>query len=434
MKKIVRQFILVLSLAALSNSLQAMDLQQVTALAIEQDINLQIARSQLDALGYTLPQAKSAMRPQINLGANASYSDSQNALLPDDRQTVAGYSLNLQQSLYSRKISAQVDAASANIEKAQTELKAARQSVLLRVTEAYFNILSAQDNVAFAKAEKNAIGRQLEQAKKRFEVGLVAITDVKEAQASYDSSLSQEILAINGLDNAREALGVIIGHALSEALSPLGDELVLEQPQNSRDWVAQAQQFNLNVLSAQAALKAANHNRRIARADGGPTLKLLASYQDNRVDSDRYGYSDGNDLTLSVQLDMPLYSGGRTRSTIAKAEAEYTVAQNNLRLQQRLAAQQTRTAYLAVVSGMGQVNALKQVEASSQAALEATQAGFDVGTRTSVEVLNSLRNLYRARRDYASARYSYLVNKLKLKQSVGQLEIQDVETVNRWLR
>ena len=434
MKKLNTLALVALVLSVSSAKLFAMDLSQVYQIASEQDVQLQIARSKLDATRYTLPQAQSANKPQVNLSANASYSDKQSSALADDKQAIAGYSLSLTQSLYNRKTSAQAEAADANIRKAEAELKAAEQDLLVRVTEAYFNILKAQDNVAFADAEKNAIGRQLEQAKKRFEVGLIAITDVKEAQASYDSSLSQEILAINGLDNAREALAVILGRPITEKLAPLGESLELLLPEESERWVEQAQQFNLNILSAQAALQAANQNRQIAKSDKGPTVNFIASYAGNKVDSDNFGFSDSNDLTLSVQLNMPLYTGGRTSSAISKAEADYTTAQNNLLLQKRLAAQQTRTAYLAVVSGIGQVNALKQVLASSQAALEATEAGFDVGTRTSVEVLNSLRNTYRAKRDYASARYDFLINTLKLKQAAGLLEDADLKDINQWLQ
>ena len=432
MKKYRNIFFSLLLISASSN-LFAIDLQQVAELAFVQDVKLRIARSNLDAIRYTLPQATSAMRPQVNLGANATYIDSQNSLLPNDKLTTGGYSLSLQQSLYNRKISAQVGVADANIQKAETELKVAEQELLLRVTEAYFNILSAQDNVTFAQAEKVAISRQLEQARKRFEVGLIAITDVKEAQASYDSSLSLEILAVNGLDNSLEALSVIIGSPLSEALAPLGEELNLQILRSDNNWIEQAQQFNLNILSAQATLQAANQNRKIAKSDNGPTVNFIASYAGNNIDSDIYGYSDNNDLMFSVQLNVPLYTGGRTRSTISKAEADYTTAQNNVLLQKRLASQQTRTAYLAVVSGIGQVNALKQVLASSQAALEATEAGFNVGTRTSVDVLNSLRNTYGARRDFASARYNYLINTLKLKQAAGLLKVQDLQVINQWL-
>ena len=305
----------------------------------------------------------------------------------------------------------------------------------MRVTEAYFNILSAQDTVEFAEAEKNAIGRQLEQAKKRFEVGLIAITDVKEAQASFDASLAQEIIARNTLDNANQALQVIIGQRLEFKLSTLGDEvaLVIPDPADRSAWVEQALQNNLGLVSAEAALQAASENRRIAKADGKPTVNLFASYADNSIDSDANGDFDTDDLTLSVQLDWPLYTGGRTGAAVEQAEADYSTAQNNLLLQKRLVSQQANTAYLAVVSGIGQVNAFEQALVSTNAALEATEAGFDVGTRTSVDVLNSLRETYRARRDYASSRYEYLVNTLKLKQAAGLLSVDDLVTVNQWL-
>jgi len=434
MKKLSMIALTTLLLALSSSRLYAMDLLQVQALASEQDVQLKIARSQLDAIRFTLPQAQSANKPQVNLSANASYSDKKNSLTNDDKQGILGYNLSLTQSLYNSKTSAQANAANANITKAESELKAAEQDLLVRVTEAYFNILSAQDTVAFAQAEKNAIGRQLEQARKRFEVGLIAITDVKEAQASYDSSLSQEISANNALDNAREALAVIIGQPLKEKLTPLGEMLALTLPENSDDWVSQAQHSNLNVMTAVASLKAANENRKIAKSDNRPTVNLVASYASNDIDSDYYGFYDNNDLTLSLQLNMPLYTGGRVSAGISKAEADYATAQNNVLLQKRLAAQQTRTAYLAVVSGVAQVKALKQVLASSTAALEATEAGFDVGTRTSVEVLDSLRNTYRAKRDYASARYDFLINTLKLKQATGLLNMEELQGINQWLK
>lgn len=434
MKKLSKIALTTLLLALSSSSLYAMDLLQVQALASEQDVQLKIARSKLDAIRFTLPQAQSANKPQVNLSANASYSDKKNSLSNDDKQGVLGYNLSLTQSLYNSKTSAQANAADANIAKAEAELKAAEQDLLVRVTEAYFNILSAQDTVAFAQAEKNAIGRQLEQARKRFEVGLIAITDVKEAQASYDSSLSQEISANNGLDNAREALAVIIGQPIEEKLAPLGETLALTLPENSNEWVEQAQHSNLKVMAALASLKAANENRKIAKSDNRPTVNFIASYAGNDIDSDYYGFYDNNDLTLSLQLNMPLYTGGRVSAVISKAEADYATAQDNVLLQKRLAAQQTRTAYLAVVSGVAQVKALKQVLASSTAALKATEAGFDVGTRTSVEVLNSLRNTYRAKRDYASARYNFLINTLKLKQAAGLLNMEDLQGINQWLK
>lgn len=413
----------------------AFDLNRIYQLAEQQDIQLMIAQSQLQSVSTTLTQAQSANRPQINLSAGAAYSDQDNSLTADDTLTNLTYAVNLKQNLYNTEINATKDVASANINKAEADYKAARQDLLVRVTEAYFNILSAGDSVAFAQAEKKAIARQLEQAKKRFEVGLIAITDVKEAQASYDLSVSQEIVANNTLDNTKEALQVITGEPLTETLATLGEalDLVIPEPANAKQWVEQAKKFNLSLVSAEAELIAASENRKIARSGEKPTVDFLASYQGAQIDSDNNGGFDTSDLSLSVQLNMPLYTSGRTGAVIEQSEANYATAQNNLLLQKRLIAQQTGTAYLAVVAGIAQVNALKQALNSTTAALDATQAGFDVGTRTSVDVLNSLRETYRSRRDYASARYAYLINTLKLKQAAGTLSQEDLNAINQWL-
>lgn len=435
MKHFTRSVLVISLLSIFSSTSTALDLVQTHELAKQQDVQLKIALSQLQSSRFTLPQAKSANRPQVNLSANTSYQDKGNTLTGDDKQKSYGYTLNFQQSLYNPESWSQVDAVEASIIQSEADYQAALQDVMVRVTGAYFDILSGLDNVDFARAEKNAIERQLEQAKKRFEVGLIAITDVKEAQASFDFSVSQEIIAINTLDNARVALQLIIGETLQQPLSVLGDQmdLLIPEPADSRGWVEQAQKFNLNLVSSQAALTAANENRKIARAGHKPTVDLIASYKDKDIDSDLSGDFDTDDLTLSIQFNMPLYTSGRIRGAIDQAEADYMTAQNNLLFQKRLAAQQTNTAYLAVVSGIGQVHALEQSLISSRAALEATEAGFDVGTRTSVDVLDSLRETYRAQRDYASARYDYLLNTLKLKQAAGLLNEEDIAVVNQWL-
>lgn len=434
--KQLTSFFLLFGLLLPFSSAQALDLLQIYELARQNDAQLMIAKSNLEASKQALPQARSSKKPQINLQGNAAYTDETNSLatVEDDQTISAGVSLNLTQSLYNRSLTGQVDAASAAIEQAQAQFLGSEQDLLVRVTEAYFAILSARDSVELAEAEKNAIGRQLEQAKKRFEVGLIAITDVKEAQASYDLSVSQEIEANNALDNAREAMAVIIGQPLSEPLKTLGTELALEipDPQNRRSWVDAAEKNSLELIAARAALKAANENRVIARSSEGPTVDLLAGYDLYRIDSDNNGEFNTGEFSVGVQLNMPLYTGGATSASISKAEAEYSTAQNNLLLQKRLVAQNTNTAYLSVVAGIAQVNALKQSLISTTAALKATEAGFDVGTRTSVDVLNSLRETYASRRDYASSRYSYLINTLKLKQAAGILTEQDLTGINHW--
>jgi len=435
MKKYLGQWLIAGGLITLCSPLYALDLVETYQLARQQDALLQIAQSQLEAERQALPLAQSGNKPQVNLTASATLSDANNELTGDDELAVLGYGISLQQNLYNTGISAQIDVAEATVRQAEADYRVVDQDLIVRVTEAYFGILSAQDTVDFAIAEKNAIGRQLEQAKKRFEVGLIAITDVKEAQASYDASLAQEIIARNALDNARQTLQVIIGQAVPRDLSVLGEQvdLTIPEPADRQAWVEQARKNNFSLVSAEAALQAASEARNIAQADGDPTLAFIASYNGNTIDSHNNGGYDTGDLAVSLQFNMPLYTGGRTGATIAKAEADYNTARDNLLLQNRLVSQAANTAYLAVLAGISQVNALQQALVSTNAALEATEAGFDVGTRTSVDVLISLRATYGARRDYSSARYDYLINTLKLRQAAGLLSEEDLTAINRWL-
>ena len=237
MKYLVGQLSAISLLLMMSPTSKALDLAEIYELAKSQDVQLMIAQSQLDSTRFSLPQVQSANRPQVNLSGHTTYNDTGNSSPQgsDDTRTSYGYSLSLTQSLYNSETTSQIDAVAANVRKAEAEYKAAEQDLIIRVTEAYFNILSAQDTVAFAEAEKNAIGRQLEQAKKRFEVGLIAITDVKEAQASYDASVASEISANNSLDNAREALQLIIGQNLDAPLSTIGNTVQLLIPQPALD-------------------------------------------------------------------------------------------------------------------------------------------------------------------------------------------------------
>ncbi len=426
----------ILAFGLLANStVQALDLAQVYSLAQDQDIQLQIAASNLRSTEFGLSQILAENKPLVSLSANGTLADQNNSYYGDDWVNSYGFTVSLTQSLYNKKILSQSGAAEASISQSEADYQSAQQDLIVRTTEAYFNVLSAQDNNEFAAAEKNAIGRQLEQAKKRFEVGLIAITDVKEAQASYDLTLSQEISANNAFNNALEALTLITGQTINEPLKALGSQvdLIIPTPENKQAWVDQAQKNNLSLVSAEAALKAANENRGIAKAGNDPTVDLLASYANNQLNYDVKGGRNTSDLTVSVQLNMPLYTGGRNSAAISQAEANYATAQSNLYLQKRLITQQANNTYLAVVSGIAQVNALKQALISTTAALEATEAGFDVGTRTSVDVLNSLREKYRSQRDYASARYSYLINTLKLKQAASLLSTDDISIINQWL-
>lgn len=413
----------------------AQDLASIYGLALKNDAEVLIAEANYLAAVQAVPIARSGRKPQVFFNANGSARESDNSKTGDNDNRTIGYSLNLTQSLYDNETAGNINAAEASTEAELARLQAARQGLILRTADNYFGVLAAQDNVEFAYAERTSIARQLEQAQKRFEVGLIAITDVHEAQARFDTAEAQAILAENLLENAFQSLAVITGDVTIRDLARVGDklELVVPEPADSERWVTASLEFNRDLLAARRDLDAARFERRKRSKRGYPTLDLVASYADNDVEDDLLGDSQQDDLTLSLQFEMPLYTGGRISAEQSEAESQFIAAKNNVLLQTRLASQQSRTAYLDVVSGISQVKAFKQALESSNIALEATQAGFEVGTRTSVDVLVSLRETYRAERDYASARYEYLTNTLRLRQAAGILEEDDLFDISRWL-
>jgi outer membrane protein len=413
----------------------AQDLVAIYGLALKNDAELMIAEANYLAAVQAVPIARSGRKPQVFLNATGLARESDNSETGDNDNETIGYSLNLTQSLYDNETAGNIDTAEASTEAELARLQAARQQLILRTAENYFAVLAAQDNVEFAYAERTAIARQLEQAQKRFEVGLIAITDVHEAQARFDTAEAQAILAENLLENAYQSLAVITGDVTIRDLARVGDNLdmVVPEPADSERWVNAALEFNRDLLAARRDLDAARFERRKRSKRGYPTLDLVASYADNDVDDDLLGDSQQDDLTLSLQFEMPLYTGGRISAEQSESESQFVAAKNNVLLQTRLASQLSRTAYLDVVSGISQVKALKQALESSNVALEATRAGFEVGTRTSIDVLVSLRETYRAERDYASARYEYLINTLLLRRAAGILEDDDLFDISRWL-
>ena len=436
MQKIPSKLVLVLLLFWWQASPGA-DLVTVYGLALENDAELMIAESDYLVSVQAAPFARADNRPQISFDANVAASEIDDSETGDSSDTNSGYGVNLTQSLYDNVVTGNIDAAEASVATALARVQAARQDLILRVSQIYFGILGAHDNVDFANAERESVARQLEQAEKRFEVGLIAITDVHEAQARFDTSDAQVIVAQNILENAYQSLVVITGEDTIRNLARLGDELKLEVPQpgGAEAWVKLALEFNRGLIAAQQNLNAARFERDKNTRRGYPTLDLVARYSDNDISTDnRFREdSDRTDLTVSLQLEIPIYTGGRISSEQARSTSEFVSAKNTLLLQNRLATQQARTAYLDVVSGISQVKAFKQALASTNIALEATQAGFDVGTRTSVDVLISVRETFRAQLEYAASRYEFVLNSLRLRQAAGILQEDDLFEINRRL-
>jgi outer membrane protein len=287
------------------------------------------------------------------------------------------------------------------------------------------------DNLRFAQAEREAIEQQLRQTRQRFEVGLTAITDVHEAQARYDLAVSEEIQAKNLLDTALEQLRELTGRTFEEFAKLDGVPLAVPEPTDIDAWVNTALKQNLELLAADAQVEVARQESRRQRFQRYPTLDLEATYGHSENPVFR---QDTEDKIISLQLNFPFYQGGLISSRTREAEQLYNQALALLEQQRRATTRQTRDAYLNVTSGIAQVRATRQALESTRTALEATQAGFEVGTRTAVDVLNSQREVYRAERDFARARYDYLLSTLQLKQAAGMLSEEDLQKVNALLQ
>lgn len=419
----------------------AEDLLDIYRLALENDPQLRAAAAAHRAAQETKAQSRASLLPQLNLSANYTknnqdISETKNpaSTTGETDYTSKGYTLSLSQSIYHHDYYVRLRQTDASIARANAEYEAARQGTILRVAEAYFNLLAAQDNLTTAEATKRAISQQLRQTQQRFEVGLSAITDVHEAQAGYDAAVAAEIAAQNELDVARENLRAIIGRE-PIALAILKDEvpLLTPEPADITEWVTQAQQQNLSLLAAEAAARVAAEELNRRQAGHYPTLDLIAS----RTFSDSTDYDFGSertDTSVGLQLNVPIYSGGLTTAQTREARELYTQATENLEQQRRTTIRDTRSAFLAVTTGISQVKARKQALSSAQTALEATQAGFEVGTRTAVDVLNAQQVRFQAQSEYYRARYDYILATLQLKQAAGTLSVADLEKVNEWLR
>ncbi|MEW5755413.1 MAG: TolC family outer membrane protein [Pseudomonadota bacterium] len=386
-------------------------------------------------------QARAGFLPAVNLGASASKSEGESTVKStgatiDSDSSSTGYSLSLTQPIYRRTTYVNNKIADAQIAQSEADYQNARQALILRLSEAYFGVLAAQDNLAFARAEKEAIARQLDQTKQRYEVGLIAITDVHESQAAYDSAVAAEIAAENRLNIARERLREITAVSITE-LSGLKTEtpLVTPEPTDIEAWVKRALEQNLQLASLQQQVAVARQTVESARSGHYPTLDLTAQHR--YFDEQKFTNTtleDVTDTTIALQLNVPLYQGGATSSRVRQSRHQLTQAQEGYEQQRRLIERATRSAYLDVVAGISRVKALQQALVSSQSALEASEAGLEVGTRTTVDVLAARRELFRAQSNLAQARYDYILATLRLQDAAGMLDEEDVATVNAWLQ
>jgi outer membrane protein len=426
---------------------QAEDLMSIYRLALENDPQLQAAKEQLNATRESKSLARSQLLPTLGLGGTydairmdektqGGVSVGDDAYTYNDdpytyRESTLG--LNLTQPIYRRDRLVKLEQADSTIAKAEAEFAAAEIDLMVRSTTAYFDILSAEDDLRVANAEREATGRQLEQAQQRFDVGLIAITDVHEAKAAFDAARASEISAENSLDNAWEALFEIIGPQAKTKLAKLGDSLLLNPPVPNRlaDWSDTAQQQNYSIIAARSNLNVLEQEIDVSKSGHYPTLDLVGGYLVNRSDSDVATEADSAKIGLS--LEVPIYTGGAVSAATRQSRANFRAGQQSLDQTRRAVNRQVRDAFRGVLSTISQVEALKAATISAQSALESTQAGYEVGTRTIVDVLNVQRNLFSSQRDYLNSRYGYILNGLALKSAAGTLSEADLENVNGWL-
>jgi len=446
MKKTLLSTLVGSALALLSVQAYAENLQTIYQLATKKDPQVLKAAATRDAAKAGIDVSKARLLPQVNFTAGATHSfgdgmDNNTGALYDSESNRTSATISLTQSLFDWSRYENLSIAEKAAVQGQTAYDAAVQTLIVRVSQSYFDVLTADDNLSFVVAEKRAIERQLEQTKQRFAVGLTAITDVHEAQAQYDSAVAQEISAQNALETAREFLREITGeyHAQLDSLNTARFSTSQPTPDNAQDWVQTAQDNNLELKIRKLSLDIAEHNIQIAQSGHYPTLDLQAStgVEDSNGRNKDTGVGSNSPRTdsnsIGINLVVPLYSGGATVANEEVVRANYVEAAEDLELSHRSVIRQVRSNFNNVGALISSTKALQQAVISAESALKATEAGFEVGTRTIVDVLQSTRNLFDARRNLSKARYDYILSVLALKQAAGTLTEEDLFTVNRAL-
>ena len=415
---------------------ETLDLAGAYRLAEQNDPAFQEAKATRDAALEFISIARAELRPSVTAGGSGGF-EHRNADEPaparSDAFSVFSLSLDVTQPLYRQELTIRLGQARAQEERAAIDYAASGQDLIVRVAEGYFGILDAIDGYRFAQTNRGAIAQQLRQAQQRFEVGLIAITDVEEAKARFDLASARELQAKNALDNAREVLRETTGE-YPDALAPLGEEVLLAMPDPADidEWTRIADERNLRVRSSSFAAAIAQDEVRAAAAGRSPALDLVGQASASERGGDKFK-TESTSGSVLLRLRWPIYTGGSVPAKTAQARARQREAVHRQEQARRAAVRQTRQAYLGVESAIARVGALKQAVVSSQSALDAVEAGFQVGTRTSVDVLDAQRDLFQARNDLASAHYDYIRNALRLRQAAGTLGPADLEAVNEWL-
>ena len=438
MKKLLPMLI-GLSLAAFSTMSQAENLLQVYQQARLSNPELRRSAADRDAAFEKINEARSPLLPQLGLGADYSYSNGfrdQNGL----NSNATSASLQLTQTLFDmskwRALTLQEKSAGIQDVTFQTD----QQTLILNTATAYFNVLSAIDALSYTEAQKQAIYRQLDQTTQRFNVGLVAITDVQNARSQYDTVLADEVTARNNLDNTVEQLRQVTGNYYPELASLNVDRFQTDKPQPVNALLKEAESRNLSLLQARLSQDLAREQIRLAQDGHLPTLDLTASssvsdtsYSGSRTSGAQgAAYDDSNigQNKVGLSFSLPLYQGGLVNSQVKQAQYNFVGASEQLETAHRSVVQTVRSSYNNVNASISSINAYKQSVVSAQSSLDATEAGYSVGTRTIVDVLDATTTLYNAKQQLSSARYNYLINQLNIKSALGTLNEQDLMALN----
>jgi outer membrane protein len=422
--------------ATLSVSAQAQSLVDLYNAALGYDTTYQAAKSQFDATIAKADQARAAVLPTAGLSAAASSTNQE--VVPAAARTYGTQTatISASQPLYRPSNWASYEQGKKSLDLAQAQLAQAEQDLIVRVSQAYFDVLASSDSLTFLKSQKVAVSEQLASAKRNFEVGTSTITDSREAQAKFDLVTAQELAAENDLLVKSLALNQLVGQQNVKP-KPLKAPVVLApvEPADIEQWVTQSQANNPGIQQANVALEVARLETRKAEAGHKPTLDLVGSYSaiNNNGSSAGIGDSRVNMGTIGVNFTLPLFAGFSTQNRIKETLSLEDKARADLETAKRSVAQGTRTAYFGVQSGQAQVKALQAAETSSQSALEANQLGYQVGVRINIDVLNSQSQLYDTKAKLAKARYDVLVGGLKLRQAAGTLQAQDLQPINAQL-
>ncbi len=416
----------------------ATTLTDIVKLAAQNDQTLKAADQNRMAIAENRSIAQSGLLPQISAVAGASYNrtDVQYGGLATAPKTIKGPSsnlgINLNQVIYNRIDNLNLGIADLQAQQAELDYAAAQQNLILRAAQAYFAVLKANAGLQLAIASQNAFKNQLEQAQKRYDVGLIAVTDVANAQANYDKANADIISNRNTLENARAALATLTGQQPND-LSDIQTDLATPRPQpdSLQAWTNLATKQNITLQSAEIGGQIAHENIAINRAAAAPTVSLVGQYGYNTAPSQFNGNQSGNLAgSVGLQIAMPLYTGGRINAKSRQAAFQYQQTQNQIENLRRQTEQGTANDYRGVLTNLSEISAYQQAVESARTSLAATQAGYQVGTRTIVDVLNAQTLVFSAMANFLNARYNYLVSALQLKADTGQLSLSDIEAIN----